>query len=343
MSNLNIPKTIEEKLSKHSEQFGIPVKSLKSELEEYLPSVKADYPKLSLEKQLVIAYRYLTTRLAQEEGGLRSKAIVHTAIFLGETGIKDESIKKINKIKRMKPDEQKKYHPDENTWLNYKEGDDYLKPITPLEHRVIYGIGSSGSEMDPKRTQFMKLELWKDSVRKIAPNHNEMYNFRANPRETTKQLPFYHLNASTATRLRPVEIKLTEDQKYEMIRNCGKDIFSIGDIDVLFETRFKRDPNAKTFVERSDPVFIEATVSSITPREDKNNIVNLYDETDEGLKYATAYIPHNLPLKFKDGDRVVFLAELGEVTFSGNTEPTVCMYIKGFFIVPINSVLQEFV
>ena len=96
--NLEIPKNIEEKLGKHSEQFGIKVGELKKELLEYIPQVQDEYPTQSLAKQMYIAYRALTTRLAQEEGGLRSKSIVHTAFFIGGTGIKDEAEKKIKKL-----------------------------------------------------------------------------------------------------------------------------------------------------------------------------------------------------------------------------------------------------
>jgi hypothetical protein len=341
--NTQIPKTIEEKLSKHSQQFGINMKELKTELLENLPQVKEEFPKLSLDKQLLIAYRALTTRLAQEEGGLKSKAIVHTGFFIGETGIKDEALKKINKIRRMKPEEQRTFHPDENTWLDYKDGDNYLKPITPIEHRTFYGFGSSGKELDPKRSLFMKFDLWKESVRTIVPSHGDLYSFRANPRESTKQLPFYNLGASTATKLRAASEQLTDDQKYAIIKGSNKDIFTIADVETIYDTRFKRDPDSKVFQEQPEPVLIEASVTSSVIREEKNNIVNLYDETDDGLKYATAYIPHYLPMKFKDGDRVLFLASLGELTFSGNTEPTVVMYVKGFFVVPIDAILQQYV
>jgi len=338
---IDIPQTTIEKLERYSKQFGIPVNDLTTELTEYLPQIKSEYPNLSMKQQVAQAYRNLITRLAQDEGGIRAtKAVPHTVFFVGDSGVKDEAKKKINKINRMPPEEKKIYNPEPNVYLDYK--DPSMKPITPIEHRVLYGIGSSGTSIDMGRTQFVKLDVWKESVSKIVPELNVLYTFRANPKQTDKQLPFYDLGASSATRLRKSDVTLSNEAKYELIKASGKDIFSIGDMDVLYDTRFKRDPANKMFGD-ADPVFIEAFVSNVVIREEKNNIVNLYDETDDGLVYATAYIPHSLPLKFNNNDRVVLLASVGELTFGNSTEPTKVLYVKGFFVVPADSALEPYV
>jgi hypothetical protein len=344
MTQINIPESIEQKLSKHSEQFGIPTEELRTEMLEYLPAIKTEYPKLDFLKQISLAHRYLATRLAQEEGGVTSKAVTHTGFFLGESGIKDESQKKINKIKRMPPEERIKYHPDENTWLNYKEGKDFLKPIEELNHRTWYAVVSTGKEVAPERTKFAKLELWKESIGAVSPDHDIMYTFRANPKESDRQLPFYELGASKYTKLRNGP-ELSESEKYDMIKNSGKEIFSVKDIEFLFDTRFKRDTTPRVagapFKENPDPVFIEALVSSVTVREEKSNIVNIFGEDEEGKNlFYTSYMGHNLPVKFKDGDKVVFLADIGQLTFENKPdESKTVLYIKGFFVIPMEDSL----
>jgi hypothetical protein len=345
MTQINIPESIEQKLSKHSEQFGISTEDLKTEMLEYLPQVKTDYPKLDFVKQMTLAYRQLTTRLAQEEGGVKSKAIIHTGFFLGDSGIKDESQKKINKIKRMPPEERVKYHPDEDTWLNYKEGKDFMKPIESLDHKTLYAIASTGNEVAPERTKFAKLNLWREAVRSVTPDHDIMYTFRANPKVTDKQLPAYDLGATKFTKLRSGPV-LTESEKYEMIKNSGKEIFNVNDIEFLYESRFKRDTTPRVpgapFVETPDPVFIEANVSSVTVREEKSNIINIFGEDENGMmKFYTAYMGHNLPIKFKDNDRVIFLADIGQLTFESKPDETqTVLYVKGFFVVPVEDSLN---
>jgi len=327
-TDIEIPEVINEKLSKHSKQFGIELDELKTELIEYLPQVKKEYPKADIKKQIGLAYRNLATRLAQEEGSTRSNAVIHTAFFIGETGIKDATESMRRKILRMSPAEQQTYHPDENTWLDYRQDKDtHLEPLKPLDHRTLYGIGSSGNGIDKDRLQFVKLDLWRDIVRHVAPEFNTPYKFRAVPRETDQQLGFYDLSGTQFTRLRHAPER-TEEEKENDIRNCGKDVFGIDDIDMLYKTRFTGDQSFN-----ADPVFIEAYVSRVILREEKSNVVTIYDDTENGMLFATGYVPHYLPINFKENDRVIFLAELGELTRQ-NEEKSTVMFIKGYFVVP---------
>ena len=50
------------------------------------------------------------------------------------------------------------------------------------------------------------------------------------------------------------------------------------------------------------------------------------------MKFATAYMPHYLPINFKEGDRVIFLAELGQLQFDSETNTVA--FVKGYFTVP---------
>jgi len=83
---IDIPQTTIEKLERYSKQFGIPVNDLTTELTEYLPQIKSEYPNLSMKQQVAQAYRNLITRLAQDEGGIRAtKAVPHTVFFVGDS------------------------------------------------------------------------------------------------------------------------------------------------------------------------------------------------------------------------------------------------------------------
>jgi hypothetical protein len=345
MSEIEIPTELVEKLEQHSTRYDIPLDELKGELLSYLPSVKEQYPRYSIGKQMWLAYRPLLNRLSKDEGNTRSKAIPHTAFFIGQTGTKDESKKKIGKINRMiekDPGEWSKYHPSEDEWLDYKEGKTYMKPIKPMWHNTLYAIGSSGKDIEESRVKFLKLEIWKEAVNGVTIDKlHRTYTFRANPKETDRQLPYSQLNASVATRLRPIAVDLSDEDKYNLLLNSGKDIFNLGEVQSLYETRFKYDPlNPRK--NTPEPVFIEAMVSNIVVREEKQNIVNLTDDTDDGLKTLTAYMLHSLPIKFQENDRVVFLGVLRTVTFKDNTQAVV-LYINGYIQVPLDVTLMDFV
>ena len=325
---VEIPDVIDEKLSRHSKQFGIELDILEEELQEYIPEIKEENPKATIKKQIGLAYRRLVTRLAQEEGSTRSNAVAHTVFFIGDTGIEDATESMRRKILRMTPDEQQTYHPSKDVWLDYREGDNHLNPIEPLDHRTLYGIGSSGSDIDESRLKFVKLDLWRDVVRQVAPTFDVPYRLRAKPRDTDRQLGFLDLSGVQTTRLRPAT-ELTEEEKEHMIRNCGKDIFGLDELDILYKTRFDGQFNA-------EPIFIEAYVSTViikTDTEAKSNLVEVYGETDSGMVFARAYVPQHLTINFKEEDKVIFLTELGEITTSTN-DKFIGLYVKGFFKVP---------
>jgi len=333
--NKDIPKPVMERLAKHSEQFGITLDDLEVEMLEFLPLVEKENPELEVNKQIVLAYRKLKARLKAEEGGVGSMAIMHSAFFIGETGMKNTADQMIGKIKRMPEDEQKVFHPDDKTWLDYREGDNFGKPIEGRDHRTYYGVGSSGKEIAVDRTLFTKLDAWREAATSLSPKMNEVYTFRAMVRDSDKQLPFYDLNTSGVTTLRSSATQLSEDDKERLIRNCKKTIYNLSEIDMLYSTKFK-DGGFDV-----DPVFVEADVNRIVYREDKQNIVGIDDELESGDYSSTAYFPHWLSIKFSEGDRVIFLGDLGETTSRGVTSTV--LFTKGYFVLPASSKSIQFV
>jgi len=336
-----IPKKIVDRLVKHSEQYGISMDELKEEYMEYLGQVRKEFSDLPERKQKVLAYRRLKARLKAEEGGIGSRAVMHSAFFIGESGLQNTADQMIAKIKRMSTEEQRIFHPDPNTWLDYREGDTYLKPIEGYDHRTYYAVGSSGKEIDKSRLGFMAIQAWRKAATALSPELGVVYNFRAINNGGDKQLKYYDLNATEITRLRESSKQLTEDEKEYLIRNCGWEIYTLADLDMLYKTHFQANELNGNRVFDRQPVFIEADVSNIVFRDDRSTRVSLDDELETGDFVSTAYVPHYLPIKFKQGDRVIFLAELGEITSRTGDTSTV-LFVKGYFRVPESSKAIDF-
>jgi len=327
--SVEIPEKIMERLKKRAKQFGVSVDELRQEMLEYLPVVAEEYPEVKSNiKRLQLAYRKLKARLEKEEGSILSPSIMYSAFFIGESGLQNTAEQMIAKIKRMPKEEQAKYHPDPNTWLDYREDrDTYMKPIEGVDHRTYYGIGSTGRQIDKSRVKFLKLEAWDKAATSLSPELGTVYCFRAIDRAGDRQLPHYELSASSVTRLRKLEVQPSPEELEWFIRNCGKEIYRLNDLEMVYLTHFKRAGR-----ENREPVFIEADVYSIIFREDKQNIIGLDDEM-EGEEYkAVGYLANHLPVKFKEADRLIILGELGEVTVRGTK--SIVVFIKGYFKIP---------
>jgi len=325
---LEISEKVLAKLEIYSKRFGIKLNELKKELVSYFKEIQQEYPRKAPKIQLNLALRRLRARLRAEEGGLLSRANTYCGFFIGESGIENTADQMIRKIKRMPKELQAKYHPKPDVWLDYREDKDtYLQPITGVLHRTFYGIASLGRDLDPENTQFMKLELWRNLATKIAPRMNTVYYFRALPREEDKQLGYYHLGGSSTTRLREIAEQPSLIDLEKCIRNCGKTIYTLKDLDMLYEIHFKNVRNA-------EPVFIEADVFEIEYREDRQNRLGIDDENVPDVT-SMVYIPKYLPMNIKDDQRVIFLGRLGEVTSRRGTFKAI--YALGYFVIPPES------
>jgi len=328
---MKISTKIEGKIAELSERFGIDPKELRQEMMDYVPQIEKDTRGLKEEQYIALAFRQLRADLQAEEGGVNSKALMYNGFFLGETGIKNTSEQMIRKIQRMTEDEQKIFHPDDKTWLDYrKDSETFMNPIEGLDHRTFYLVGSVGKELDKDRMGFGKLEAWREMV-SLGPNRGTLYNFRAIPKDSNKQTSSYYLGASKITKLRPSLYQPTDEEKEDLIRNCGKEIYNLDEMQQVFDMQFDGPGFDK------EPVFLEANVNNIIYREKKQTIVAVDDELESGVANGTIYMPHFIPIKFKEGDRVIFLGELSKLKYQKSGEERVVMYSKGYFALPATS------
>jgi len=335
---MEIPSKIQERLNQFSEMYGIPVETLKNEMLEYLPKVREEHPRMSQEKRLVLCLRLLKLQLQREEGGANSRAIMHTGFFFGCTPIENTADRMIAKIKRMPPELQSKFHPEPEVWLDYREGsDNYLKPIKGTDHRTYYFIGSTGRELAEERVKFGMLEVWGDLVTEIMPkNLHVLYNFRALPRQTDKQLPYYHLNASSVTRFRP-SIEQIDYLEQERLARKLFDIYNISEVENIYEIKFvpPSDPEERKYWRR-EPIFLEGDVVNIIfTGETKQNIVRLTDfETYSEIR---CFVPKYLTINFAENSRILAFGTLSKLKRQGSDEEEIVMNMRGYINVPLES------
>jgi len=335
---MEIPSKIQERLNQFSEMYGIPIEVLRNEMLEYLPRIREEHPRMKQEKRLVLCLRLLKLQLQREEGGANSRAIMHTGFFFGCSPIENTADRMISKIKRMSPELQSKYHPQPEVWLDYREGsDNYLKPIEGIDHRTYYFIGSTGRELEEERLKFGQLEVWGDLITETRPkNLHVLYNFRALPKKTDKQLPYYHLNACTVTRFRPTLKQIDPLEQERLVRKTF-DIYSINELESIYEIKFvpPEDSEERRYWRR-DPVFIEGDVVNIIfTGENKQNVVRLTDfDTQNEL---TCFVPKYLTINFSENNRILAFGTLSKLKRYGSGEEEIVMNMRGYINVPLES------
>ena len=137
-----------------------------------------------------------------------------------------------------------------------------------------------------------------------------------------KRQDYYHVGASKATILRQTPKQLTIDEMEDLIRSCGKTIYTAEDLEYLYE--MNKGSN--------DLVFVEAEVGRIVLREGKSAIVELAS-LDRG-PVMTATVPQYLKIDFSEGQQVIFLCRFGDVTLkTGEKRPTA--FVEGFLTLPM--------
>ncbi|MHA1290644.1 MAG: hypothetical protein ACTSPB_24935 [Candidatus Thorarchaeota archaeon] len=337
---MEIPSKIQERLNQFSEMYGIPVETLKNEMLAYLPKVREEHPRMSPEKRLVLCLRLLKLQLQREEGGVNSKAIMHTGFFFGCSPIQNTADRMIAKIKRMPPELQKKFHPKPEVWLDYREGsDNYMKPIKGYDHRTFYFIGSSGRELAEDRVKLGMLEVWDDLITEVVPTElHILYNFRAIPRDTDRQLPYYDLKASSVTRFRPCIDQIDDLEKERLVRKVC-DVYSINDVETIYEMKFvpPEDPEERREFRR-EPIFVEGDVLSIfITDEDKQNVIRLTDFNDLSNYELRCFVPKYISINFAENQRILAFGTLSKSRRQGSDEEAIVMNMMGYVIVPLES------
>ena len=316
---MEIPREIREKLNVYSERFGIKVSDLEKEMLEYYPEISEKHPKMSNERKMYLCLRKLRLQLMREEGGIRSRAVMFTGFFLGADRIRNTAEQMIAKIKRMPKEEQAKYHPEPEVWLDYREGSKtYLKPIEGRDFRTYYFIGSTGREIDLSRLKAGRLTVWRDQVRTLVPKLGVTYNFRAIIRDSDQQLPYYDTDASSVTRFREAMEQLSMEEKEDLLRRAVE-VIKLDEVELA----------ASVSSGNGFPVFVEGDVTRIVFREDKQNIVTLTDEAANKFYRLVTYFPDYLPIDFAEDDRIVVLGDFGTVEFPKDGKTTV-LYAKGY-------------
>jgi len=327
--DIEIPENIMKRLKLHEEQFGIPLNELIDSFLTILPEVQIEYPKSRLDIQMNRAYRRLWSKLKKAEGGIGSKAVMHTAFFIGETGLVDTIDKMRKKILRMPEEEQKYYHPEEDVFLDYREKTHGELLKGELWTRTFYGIGNLGKEF--KNPKFIRLEAWRDAAKTLEYSLHNIFHFRAIPKFTDRQLGYLYLGATDITRMKLADWTITDEEKEEYIRNCGKPIYTLDDLEMLYNMTVMKPGEGEEERIYRDPEFIEADVYQIRFREGKSTKIGIDDlnylDTD-----TVAYVPQYLPLDFGEGSRVIFLATFGKQQLG--YEEKIVLYVKGYFSLP---------
>jgi hypothetical protein len=315
-----IPKIVLKRISRLEELYDIPSTELLKDLEKNYASFKEEYPDKPASSLYIMACRKLVGTLNAELGSVYSRARMHVAFFIGCSSLRDITEAKRRKIMRMDLAERQRYHPDEDTWIDYKTG----KPLEgPIYVRTFHGIGNPGKELDPSRVKFLELEAWRDLATQIEVQSNVLYNFRALAKETGRALDYYYVGASRATIFREVSKQLSIDEMEDLIRSCGKTIFTADDLDYLYER------NKGT----NEISFVEAEVGRIILREGRSAIVELASVDRGPVMVAT--IPQYLKIDFTQGQQVIFLCRFGDVTLrTGDKRSTA--FVEGFLSLPLD-------
>jgi len=337
---MEIPSEIEERIKQFSKMYGISEEILTQEMLEYLPEIREKHPRMSHEKRLLLCLRLLKLQLQREEGSANSKAIMHTGFFFGCSPIENTADRMIAKIKRMPADLQEKFHPEPEVWLDYREeSKNYMKPIQGIDHRTYYFIGSTGRELDESRVMPGVLEVWGDLVTKVVPQRlHVLYNFRALPKDSNVQLPYYDLKASTVTRFRPASQELSYLDQERLARKLF-DIFDVDEVETIYEIKFvpPEDPEERQLWKR-EPIFIEGDVQRIFyTDETKQNVIHLSSGSLSSNAVLTCFVPKYLTINFSENSRILAYGILSKITDRRNNKEEIVMNMRGYINVPLES------
>ncbi len=322
---MSVPKRVMERIERYVERYGISKDELLAELHENFELAKDEYPKYNNTQLWMVAVRKLGARLIMEEGSPFSRATPYVAFFFGETGLRDASERVKRKILRMPEAEQLKYHPDEDTWIDYKTGR-ILE--SPMWVRTLYGIGCPGRELDFDRCVVVKLEAWRDVAESLEYSPYTWYRFRAIRKDDKATMSSMYLGATSVTKFRALDVNMDEfevaEELYKLKESNKIKVYEAQDVELLKETW---DPS-------NDPVFVEAEVGQVIIREGKSNLVQLVDNKREFGPVIVGYVPKYLKIDFKAGQTVWFYTTFGTVTLS-NKEKRKAAFIKGFITFPM--------
>lgn len=313
-----IPKEIYNKIKKYSEQIGKDEIELLNELAGYYEEDKATSKRRTEDAYWTKAIRALRRQYRKDH--IRSTAITFTGYIFGDSGVNDFVDLMKKKAYRIWATDRsrainKNYTNDKGEPLdrreqiNFEDNPRYLLPFRETDHswfRDLYGIAGKGN--DWKETKFFSIRISGEDARNLDNLLHQGVKFRATIRSDS---PEYVLNATSVTKFSILD-EIPNPEK--LIRNCGKEIYRITELDKIVDMALDESDNPL-------PVLVEAIVHNINPEPHAktNNRTIVLDDEDLPMdaQGTFCYMPFHIPLDFKEDDQVIFLAKLSKSNFGG--------------------------